>query len=258
MEEKAPERLFACLCKRNPANIEGSVKAYTKNMSLPSEIDPVRNEHLRYSYDLGERGITWAAGPFGGFQGTLSIYAVNTEEEARKAKQNDPYYINRMFYDDRYYEWFIHAPLNLASPAHRSMLEESLRKAGMAYLIGKKIRIKNPERLFVCFSKMAPLSKGSGEIVKEHFRYQFGYLWQEGLTWAGGPLGNYIGTLQIFAVSSLEEAKKVVENDPFYIKEIFYDNEFYEWFIHMPFSKASIAHKENLRLSLTNIGIMPY
>ncbi|GEM_PF-4742038 len=242
MEEKAPERLFACFCKRNPS---------------PSNIDPARNEHLRYVYDLGEKGITWAAGPLGGHQGTLSIYKVNTEEEARKAKRNDPYYLNGMFYDDRYYEWFIHAPLNLASPAHKSMLEESLRKAGLGHLIGRKFNLKSPERLFACFSKMAPLSKGSGELIKEHFRYQFGYLWQEGLSWAGGPLGNYEACLQIFAVGSLEEAKKALENDPFQTGGIFHDNEFYEWFIHMPFHKASVAHKEQLRSSLIDIGIKP-
>lgn len=257
MEEKAPERLFACFCRRNPANTEVSVKVYSDNATLPLKVDPVRSEHLRYTYNLGERGITWAAGPLGGFQGTLSIYAVNAEEEARKAKQNDPYYLNGMFCDDRYYEWFIHAPLDLASPAHKSMLEESLRKAGMEHLIGRKISLKHPERLFACFSKMTPILKGSGEIVKEHFRYQFGYLWQEGLTWAGGPLGSYNASLQILAVNSLDEAKRAVENDPFSVQGIFYDNEFYEWFIHAPFGKASPAHKEQLRLSLIKTGIMP-
>lgn len=256
MEQKAPEKLFACFCKRSPLDIESSIKAFSGDAGS-SEIDPVRREHLRYAYDLAEKGITWAGGPLGNFQGTLSIYEINTEEEARKARRNDPYYLKGMFYDNRYYEWFIHAPLSLCSPAHKVLVQEGLKKAGLEGITESQNRPESPQRLFVCFSGMAPLTRGTGEIVREHFRYQFGYLMKESLIWAGGPLGNYEACLQIFAVNSIGDAKNIVERDPFSIKGIFYDNQYYEWFIHMPLRKASPAHKEKLRQSLKQVGINP-
>lgn len=242
MEQKRQERLFACFCKIN-------------STGLAQAAESTKNEHLLYAYGLGKRGIAWAAGPTGNYQSTLSIYAVNSKEVAKKAKRNDPFYIKGLFYDDAYYQWFIHAPLSLSSPEHSDMLENSLKRAGITPPVGSESGRKIPDRLFFCFSRMKPLLKGSGELVREHFLYQFGYLCKEGLIWAGGPLDDYDACLQIFSVNSIEEAKRAVQEDPFYINGIFYDNEFYEWFIHSPLDKASPAHKHGLEQSLIKMGI---
>lgn len=123
-----PEKLFVCLCKRSPSHAQRPVE---KGAAISAEAEAVFNEHLRYAYGLGERGITWAGGPFADSTGTLSIYAVNTFEEARKVKREDPFYKNGFIYDDRYFEWTIHGPLAKAAPAHKERLQAAYLKAGI-------------------------------------------------------------------------------------------------------------------------------
>lgn len=257
MERSTPAKLFVCLCKIAPAHAQRSVKSWAGGAPLPAQAEAIRNEHLRYTYELGEKGVTWAAGPFADFSGTLSIYAVSSLEEAKRAKRNDPFFVNGIFYDDKYFEWFIHVPLSEASSAHREIIEKGLRSARITSRAESKLAGRTPEKLFVCLSKLASFPKGAGAILREHFRYQYDYLAERGITWAGGVLGNFEGSLQIYTVNSVEDARKAVQNDPFSVNGIFYDNEYFQWLIHMPFSKCSPAHRERLRQDLIKVGIRP-
>jgi hypothetical protein len=52
------------------------------------------------------------------------------------------------------------------------------------------------------------------------------------------PSADSLFDLTIFTVGSVEMARQLRENDPFTQQGLFYDPDYFEWFIHMPFRKA--------------------
>ncbi len=138
MQHTNSGRLFVCTYKIDPAYGQWAVKAYEEGASLSVELQalsaklqPIRHEHLQYWYDLSKRGVIWASGPSADFTTGLTIYAVDSLEEARKLLQNEPYYVNGVFYDVKYFEWTIHLPFSKAAPAHREKLQQSFREVGI-------------------------------------------------------------------------------------------------------------------------------
>lgn len=126
-----PDNLFVCFSKNVPEQAKRLTNAYGKSLTLSPEAEALRREHLRYVYDLGERGVIWMGGPSADATIGLSIFAVNSIAEAQKARRNDPYYKNGMIKDDEYYEWTIHMPLSKASPGHKAKLVETLTRLGV-------------------------------------------------------------------------------------------------------------------------------
>jgi uncharacterized protein YciI len=131
MERTTPEKLFVCISKMRPTLAEALDKFYTEGTPVPADLQAIREKHLHYVYDLGERGIVWLGGPSADLMTGLNIYAVDSVEEARKAQQNDPYYANELWYDDEYFEWIVHAPLDMVAPIHKERLENSYRALGI-------------------------------------------------------------------------------------------------------------------------------
>ncbi len=131
MSEKTPEKLFVCLSKMRPTLVEALDRFYKEGVPVPADLQAIREQHLRYVYDISKRGIVWAGGPSADLSGSLNIYAVNSIEEAKKVQQNDPYYKSGLWYDDQYFEWIIHAPVDMIAPVHREKLEASFRALGM-------------------------------------------------------------------------------------------------------------------------------
>ena len=67
-----------------------------------------------------------------------------------------------------------------------------------------------------------------------------------GYDWESGPSGDALYDLTVFSVGSMEMAKLLRENDPFTQNGLFYEPEYFEWYIHMPFRKVSPWRKEVL------------
>ena len=89
----------------------------------------------------------------------------------------------------------------------------------------------SPEKLFVCLLKVRN-DEGAERIGKaigeEHGRYMAD-LWQRGIFWAGGPSADPTIGMEIYAVDSVEEAKKAMRNAPLYVKGVLYEDKYFEW-----------------------------
>lgn len=131
MEEVTPEKLFACICKIHPNYAEKFAKFFEEGAPLPSELQAIRLEHVRYYEDLCKKGILWLAGSWADHSGGLQIFAVDSIEKAREVQQNDPLLINGIMYDDTYFEWTIHVPYKKVPPALREKIAQTLRECGI-------------------------------------------------------------------------------------------------------------------------------
>ena len=131
MERTTPEKLFVCEYKFAPSLAQALDRFYAEGIPVPAEIQAIRVEHLRYMKELSETGVMWEGGPFADFTGGINIFAVDSLEEARKAQENEPYYINGLFYDAKYSEWIVHTPLSIAAPIHKERLEQVYRDFGL-------------------------------------------------------------------------------------------------------------------------------
>ncbi len=90
----------------------------------------------------------------------------------------------------------------------------------------------SPFKLIVCILKARHGEKAFESIhdrfAEEHSRYMSD-LWQKGIFWAGGPLADGKTALEIYAVGTIEEAKKAQRNAPHYISGYLYDDTYTEW-----------------------------
>ena len=76
-----------------------------------------------------------------------------------------------------------------------------------------------------------------------------------GYDWESGPSGDSLYDLTVFSVGSMEMAKLLRENDPFTQNGLFYDPEYFEWFILYPFRKVSPTRKETVLQLLKDAGV---
>jgi hypothetical protein len=126
-----------------------------------------------------------------------------------------------------------------------------------------------PDRLFACFADITP---ETGEILKEIeendkagrpipsflVQHAFNRLGPGGTTamgydWESGPSGDSLYDLTVFSVGSMEMARLLRENDPFTQNGLFYDPEYFEWSIHIPFRKASPGRRQVLKKLLDKV-----
>lgn len=134
MNEITPEKLFASICKVKPVYAEVVGRYYAEGVPLPQDIKTVRLQHAKYIHTICEKGFMWLGGPLNDINSpmSLNVFSVESIERATEIQRNDPLYANGFLYDDRYYEWSIHLPVEKASPSHRQRLEETFREAGVA------------------------------------------------------------------------------------------------------------------------------
>ena len=67
----------------------------------------------------------------------MNILAVDSLEEAKKIQENDPCYINGLFYDVMCFEYIIHIPKELASPTFLRRIEKMQKRAGIKPEVNK-------------------------------------------------------------------------------------------------------------------------
>lgn len=101
-----------------------------------------------------------------------------------------------------------------------------------------------PKKLVVCLLKTRWGDPEYEEIhrnaIQDHARYMSD-LWQKGIFWAGGPLGEGSTAMEIFAVDSIEEAMEAQQNAPQYLSGYLYADEYHEWNPrHWPPARADI------------------
>jgi hypothetical protein len=116
MATTTPEKLFVCVFKVKQSYAESIDKLYEEKVPMQPEIQAIREGHTEYTRGLIEKGILWMGGHSPNFVG-MNIFAVDSLEEAKKIQENDPCYKNGLFYDAMCFEYIIHIPMDLASPA---------------------------------------------------------------------------------------------------------------------------------------------
>ena len=128
MALRTPAKLFVCVFKVKPSYEQALDKLYKENVPLQPEMKAVREGHTQYTRELMEKGILWMGGHSPDFVG-MNFLAVDSLEEARRIQQNDPCYANGFFYDAMCFEYIIHIPKELASPAFLERIKKDV-KAG--------------------------------------------------------------------------------------------------------------------------------
>ncbi len=128
-----------------------------------------------------------------------------------------------------------------------------------------------PDRLFVCSAKIKPeagitlktafevgvgLPKDLAVTYNAHLIYAYD-LGEKGLYWEAGPSADFTEVLYILATDSLQEAQRLMHDDPFYKGGIFYDDWGFEWAIHSPPWKTNLPHRELIENLMRDIGILP-
>ena len=88
--EPTPDKLFVCSAKIKREAGTVLKKAFDVGTGLPKDLEATYNKHLIYTYELGEKGSYWAAGPAADFTEILYIFSTDSLEEAQKLMHNDP------------------------------------------------------------------------------------------------------------------------------------------------------------------------
>ncbi len=71
----------------------------------PEKITEVRPTHRQYLSKLKEAGKLWASGPFTDDSGALIIYEAESEEEARRLIEQDPFHEAGVFQEIQLKPW---------------------------------------------------------------------------------------------------------------------------------------------------------
>jgi len=275
--EPVPDRLFVCLSKIKPEAGAALKSAFESGKTLPKDLESLHNEHLLYTYDLGEKGLYWEAGPATDFTEILYIFSTGGLDEAQGLMRHDPFYQAGIFYEDWWFEWSVHTPPWKLAPPEREMMENLMRDIGFLpkYPPGVrpqvteiKVEIVTPPKLIVSLAKTdtARIKKvehdhKAGKPVPAYLIHHFanrlgpGGTAPMGYDWESGPSSDSRYDLTIMSASSVQMARQLRENDHFVIHGLFYDHRYFEWRVLMPLKKASPTYKETLVRLLKEAGV---
>jgi uncharacterized protein YciI len=272
-----PDHLFAGFAKIKP-DAGTALSAVFNDGKKPSKIlGPAFDRHLSYTYELGERGLFWEAGPAADFSEILYIFSTSSLTEARRLMRDDPLYREGIFFEDWWFEWHVHVPPWKIRPADREMMEGLMRHVNIlpAYPAGVRpsvteIRVEpvTPLRLFVSLSRARAESIKKMErdeqagrpvpaflVNHAYNRLGPGGTVQMGYDWEAGPSMDQAYDLTIMSVSALQMAQQLRENDPMSQHGLFYDHRYFEWCILTPFSKVSPAYRDTMKRLLRAAGV---
>ncbi len=274
--ETIPARLFACFAEVNP---EAGAALNKAGKSLPNDIADLHRQHLLHTHQLGENGSIWEAGPSVDFTRILYIYATPDMESAKQLMHSDPFCRAGSFTNEWWMEWSVHTPYWKTGQPMRNMIEGLMRGIGAlpSYPPGVNPTIKEinveivtPPKLIVSLAKadasrikqIENNDKAGRPIPSFLPQHAFNRLGPGGTTamgydWESGPSADSLYDLTIFSVGSIEMARQLRENDPFTQQGLFYEPDYFEWFIHTPFRKASRGRREILQQLLKRAGINP-
>ncbi len=267
--EIIPARLFVCFADIAPEAGVALNRTFTSGEKLPEDMSTKFGRHLLYAHWLGENGSIWEAGPSADFTRILNIYATEDMESAEQLMYEDPFYKAGYFTNDWWMEWSVHTPYWKIDQPMRGMIEGLMRGIGVlpTYPPGVSpvtkvinVEIVTPPKLVVSLAKadasrikqIENNDKAGRPVPSFLVQHAFNRLGPGGTTamgydWESGPSADSLYDLTIFSVGSVEEARRLRENDPFTKHGLFYDPAYFEWFIHAPFRKASPARREALQ-----------
>ena len=275
--ETIPERLFACFADVDPnAAIELS-KTFETGEKLPGPLAELHKRHLQHLLGLEKSDYIWEAGPSADFRKILNIYSTHDMESAKQAMGDDPLYEAGIFRDDWWMEWSVHTPYWKIGDPMRSMIEGLAQGNGAqsscppgAETQVSVIRVRNvtPLKLIVSLAKanageikkIEEADKAGQPIPSFLVQHAFNRLGPGGTTsmgydWESGPSSDALYDLTVFSVGSIEMARLLRENDPFTLNGLFYEPEYFEWYIHFPFRKVSPTRKKIVQRLLKEVGI---
>lgn len=277
--ETIPARLFACFADVDPSAGAALAKTYATGENLPHALSALHRKHLLHNHRLGENGSIWEAGPSADFMRILYIYATPNMESAKQLMRDDPFYRAGCFINDWWMEWSVHTPYWKTAEPMRGMIEGLMRGIGVlpSYppdvsptVSAIHVEIVTPPRLFVSLAKADAArikqiendDKARKPIPSFLLQHAFNRLGLGGTTmmgydWECGPSADSLFDLTIFSVGSIEMARQLRENDPFTQQGLFYDPDYFEWFIHVPFRKASPGRRGALKKLLEEGGQSP-
>jgi uncharacterized protein YciI len=275
--EIIPDRLFACFADVDREAGVALNKAYQSGESLPDDIADLHRQHILHIYELGENGSIWEAGPSADFDRVLYIYATPDMASAKQLMHDDPLYKAGLFTNDWWMEWSVHTPYWKIGETMRAIIEGLARGNGAlpscppgAEPTVSMINVENvtPRKLIVSLAKadasrikeIEENDKAGRPIPSFLVQHAFNRLGPGGTTamgydWEAGPSADALYDLTVFSVGSLEMARLLRENDPFTQHGLFYDPDYFEWFIHTPFRKASPTRRDALKQLLDDAGV---
>jgi uncharacterized protein YciI len=274
--EIIPGRLFACFAEVSPEARDALSKTYETGANLTDDMADLHRQHLLHAHGLGENGSIWEAGPSADFSRILYIYATPDMESAKQLMHDDAFYKAGIFTNDWWMEWSVHTPYWKIGEPMRGIIEGLARGNGAlsscppgAEPTVSVINVKNvtPRKLIVSLARAdAPRIKEIEKNDREgrpipSFLVQHAYnrlgpggTTSMGYDWESGPSADSLYDLTIFSVGSIEMARQLRENDPFTQHGLFYDPDYFEWFIHAPFRKASPGRRDVLERLLQQSG----
>lgn len=275
--EIIPDRLFTCFTDIIPEAGTALKNIYETEKSLSDNITDLHNQHLLYNYELGEKGLIWEAGPSADFKRILNIYATPDMDFAKQIMVDDPFYKAGIFTNDWWMEWSVHTPYWKIGETMRGIIEGLAQGNGAqpscppgAEHTVSVINVENvtPLKLIVSLMKanasrikeIEENDKAGRPIPSFLVQHAFNRLGPGGTTamgydWESGPSGDSLFDLTVFSVGSMEMARLLRENDPFTQNGLFYEPEYFEWSIHMPFRKVSPGRRQVLKKLLEKSGI---
>jgi uncharacterized protein YciI len=275
--EIIPDRLFACFTDITPEAGTALKNIYETENSLSDDITDLHNQYLLYNYELGKKGVIWEAGPSADFTRILNIYATPDMDSAKQIMVDDPFYKAGIFINDWWMEWSVHTPYWKIGETMRGIIEGLAQGNGAQPScppgVKQTISVINVENV-TPLKLIVSLVKANASRIKEIeendkagrpipsflVQHAFNRLGPGGTTamgydWESGPSGDSLYDLTVFSVASMEMARLLRENDPFTQNGLFYEPEYFEWSIHMPFRKVSPGRRQVLKKLLEKSGI---
>jgi uncharacterized protein YciI len=267
-DEIIPGRLFACFAEVSPEARAALSRTYETGANLTDDMADLHRQHLLHTHMLGENGSIWEAGPSADFARILYIYAAPDMESARQLMHDDAFYKSGIFTNDWWMEWSVHTPYWKIGEPMRGIIEGLARGSGArpscppgAETTVSVINVENvtPRRLIVSLARadaqrIKEIEKNDKEgrpipsflVQHAYNRLGPGGTTAMGYDWESGPSADSLYDLTIFSVGSIEMARQLRENDPFTQHGLFYDPDYFEWFIHAPLRKASPGRRDVL------------
>jgi len=197
-------------------------------------------------------------------------------DSAKQLMGDDPLCQAGFFTQGWWMEWSVHTPYWKIGQPMRDMIEGLMRGIGAlpSYPPGespaiaiRNVEVVTPPRLVVSLARAAAArikqieqDEKAGKPVPSFLpQHAFNRLGPGGSTtmgyeWESGPSADACYDLAIYSVGSIEMARLLRENDPFTQNGLFYDPDYFEWFIHTPFRKASPGRRMVLQQLLEQAG----
>jgi uncharacterized protein len=184
-------------------------------------IAETRQAHFAYADRLRERGELAVGGPLvddrGRRIGLLFVYEADSRDAALAFAREDPFTLADALSSYEVTEWLVRGVnVDLLTRANRS----ADHGAGEAPTI----------RLFANYAKYRPDASRLAAVRPAHWAYDRG-LESNGKLALAGPFADDGGGLFVYSARDGEEAKSLVEQDPFSAEGVFAEHELLEWLI---------------------------